>query len=299
MIKHEILPDGRLRLFADEETRAALKEVQLENELVSNGHLSFSANDETEFMEHLIANSELYWLDESDLPGDLTSAPALGILGEECDELLSDYRQVETHKLRAAFVSGRINGEGRINLGRRLRRPRTTKPMVITKIKNSTVNEVIGLLCKAIYESRFTAEINTPAKGKVKISEVRLRQSKSYCGNHPKACENTGTHRKHPKNKILEGADWVEFNDLLNDVMDANNIEANIQSSAVIIRKGRLRRIHYDAQNFVGNAWQWDKDAPDWCWEDHMGNPPNGASKFPLGTPGIYNRKNHEYFCVG
>jgi len=87
MIKHEILPDGRLRLFADEETRAALKEVQLENGLIHNGHLSFSVDDETEFMEHLIANSELCWLYESDLPGDMTSAPALGLLGEECDEL--------------------------------------------------------------------------------------------------------------------------------------------------------------------------------------------------------------------
>ncbi len=105
--------------------------------------------------------------------------------------------------------------------------------------------------------SRFTARLAIgcprfcPARDCVKISTVRLRRKKPYCGAHPGPCLAV-TNRPHRVCSLLEGADWVGFNGLLNDVLDKASATCDVFSfnresleRKYYIRKGRLRRVGY------------------------------------------------------
>jgi hypothetical protein len=83
----------------------------------------------------------------------------------------------------------------------------------------------------------------------------------------------------------LEGADWVAFNDMLNDVLDALNVSANVASSLCIIRKGAMRRIEYDGHK-LGNGIdsEWNKDSAHYADRRGQVSP---RSEYPAGTPGI------------
>lgn len=142
------------------------------------------------------------------------------------------------------------------------------------------------MLRGAIEKTRFTADIDTVGRA-VKIINIRLKSKKEYCGNHPAACEiGNPTHKK---SKYLEGADWVEFDDWINDQLDAKSISANISTITCQVRRGRMRRTLYSHfySGFGGNA-QWTRDDPefyiDWCGKDT----PAPRSAFPHSTPGIY-----------
>ena len=75
-LKHEILPNGNLKISADAEDLAELRR--------------WREDDDTEFasdrvlhdaFEHMICNSELDWVNPEQI-GALTEAPILGIFGE-------------------------------------------------------------------------------------------------------------------------------------------------------------------------------------------------------------------------
>jgi hypothetical protein len=132
-------------------------------------------------------------------------------------------------------------------------------------------------------------------KDKITISKVRLKEAKPYCGNHPDACEiDAGPSRR---GTTLEGADWVEFNDHLNDVLDRFEVSARVYSTyvPVTIRDGRRRRIRYDSHtpmNARQSEWMefGDMEAD---YEDYCGLvAPN--SEWPEGTPGLYERKQDD-----
>ncbi len=125
----------------------------------------------------------------------------------------------------------------------------------------------------------------------INIEKVRLRISKKYCGNHPSGCEVGNPH--HRKAKFLEGADWVQFNDELNTILDRLNVGANIASALVIVRKGRMRRIsygHHYPNGFRRNA-EWLKDEPD-VWQNHCKEKAE-TSDFCTRTPGRYRKAGH------
>ena len=136
---------------------------------------------------------------------------------------------------------------------------------------------------RALSSSRFSATIKS-YNTKLTIHDVRLKQSKDYCGNHPFSCPVRQFERPHKKYNYLEGADWVVFNDLINDILDLHGISANVASSLVVIRKGRKRCIKYWGHK-LGNGIdsQWDKEGK---YEDYVGKKV-GRSEFPEGTPGI------------
>lgn len=141
-------------------------------------------------------------------------------------------------------------------------------------------------LANAINRSRFTATLIQIKHG-FEIGTVRLRQSKDYCGNHPLPCpvRPYQAHKPHIHSKCLEGADWVAFNDMLNDVLDKLRVSANVASSHVIIRKGEKRCTVYMSQplgNGIDNEWQRDSG----CFENKMGMK-SPRSDYPTGTPGI------------
>lgn len=171
--------------------------------------------------------------------------------------------------------------------------------MLINKIvtQNDT-RDLTEALRAAIADSRFTAKLEHTEKT-VKIAMVRLKERKYYCGNHPKACEVRTDAHKHRKLKLLEGVDWVEFNDLVNDILDALDVSCNVKTSTCTVRKGRRRRVIYESNTRDTHAWVWDKDGPDYHYADNCGNPlpSRHLSMFPEGTPGIDSRR--DYLCDG
>lgn len=137
-----------------------------------------------------------------------------------------------------------------------------------------------------INRSRFKANVTYRLSSRaawINIDTVRLRTSKPYCGNHPDACEIGGSDRKAA---YLEGADWVAFNDLLNDVLDDFKADAQVGNSVVHIRDGLRRRVRYTSETY-GRTWR--KRGADEDYRDCTGRVAN-PSEYPEGTPGEYSR---------
>lgn len=106
-MKHTIMTDGRLKISVTPEEQELLREQKRENSIASDGNVAFTAQDEEDFLEPLIANSELEWLPEGASRGDLTSAPMLGILG---DETVKDSGWDEDEPCFGFVPSGQENG---------------------------------------------------------------------------------------------------------------------------------------------------------------------------------------------
>ncbi len=82
----------------------------------------------------------------------------------------------------------------------------------IKNISGASMDLIVKNLTQIFDQSRFVARIETRSN-KITIHDVRLKEKKDYCGNHPFACPVRGFERPHKKYKYLEGADWVAFND--------------------------------------------------------------------------------------
>ena len=152
---------------------------------------------------------------------------------------------------------------------------------------NATPERVAEEIRNHLNISRFTADV-VVHKRKVTIHKIRLRESKDYCGNHPYACpvRPNVVEKKHIHSRCLEGADWVGFNDMLNDVLDALCVSAYVASSLCIIRKGSFRRVEYSGHK-LGNGIdsEWNKDSH--AYECHLGEMNVPRSEYPTDTPGI------------
>lgn len=74
---------------------------------------------------------------------------------------------------------------------------------------------------------------------------------------------------------------------MLNDVLDALNVSANVASSLCIIRKGALRRTEYHGHK-LGNGLdsEWNKDTDAQYYVDRR-NRITSRSLYPKDTPGI------------
>ena len=154
---------------------------------------------------------------------------------------------------------------------------------LITLKDKSRIHEVFKEICKVKETSRFNFGMEI-IKGRIKlggkgVTGIRLKEAKDYCGAHAGPCKFTGIKEKHKKMKFLEGADWVAFNDMINDILDRMGIEANVASSVCVIRKGLLRRTNYGSW---GNG-DFKKD------EDAYAIVTSGKfkSNYPNGTPGV------------
>lgn len=160
--------------------------------------------------------------------------------------------------------------------------------MEIRQVQGASRAEVLSMITERINrQSRFTCEPEIiDDRGRyIKIRMIRLKQKKAYCGNHPNECLVAGSHRK---GVWLEGLDWVEFNDLINDLLDEMHVSANVKTAVCILRKGTMRRTHYGSHQ-QGMFWQWNMDEheshyEDWC---DLKAP---CSTCPEGTPGEYHR---------
>ena len=154
----------------------------------------------------------------------------------------------------------------------------------VIKCKDKDQATSIALVLTAtINRSRFilkeNIEISMTHKPTIKIHGIRLRQSKPYCGNHAGSCR---LERNHRKSSCLEGLDWVSFNNMLNDVLDANNHDGDAGSSVCIIRKAGKRRLNYQANEHG----EWEKDTEDFYYANYRGKKAPQTGYTP-GTPGI------------
>jgi hypothetical protein len=130
--------------------------------------------------------------------------------------------------------------------------------------------------------SRFNfimTEFTKAGKFYVRFDTIRLKKSKHYCGNHAGPCQiNPAFEKPHIKGKWLEGADWVAFNDMINDTLDFLQFDADVSSSTCKIRIGLMRCIEYigeDGADFQRNGVYRN------CLNVKV------KTKYPNGTPGI------------
>ena len=134
----------------------------------------------------------------------------------------------------------------------------------------------------ALARSRFTATLVDERHGRwfvLNIYDVRLRQKKDYCGNHAGPC--LVREKRHFETRYLEGADWVAFNDMLNDVLDRLEAAADVASGHCTVRRGRRRRVHYGANGQIWDRYGYEGDYEDWCGRKAA------RSTYPDSTPGI------------
>lgn len=127
--------------------------------------------------------------------------------------------------------------------------------------------------------SRFRCDISTVLAKfyQIEFRQVRLLINKPYCGNHGGPCLGFGGHKKR-KLAFLEGADWVAFNDMINDSLDTLEISALVKSSHCLIRKGLMRCTEY----YCDSTGEWKYEG---VYENAIGHKIKAG--YPDGTPGI------------
>lgn len=142
--------------------------------------------------------------------------------------------------------------------------------------------------------SRYYARHNNrPA---IILRRIRLVRAKPYCGQHAGPCLRRSPRRERCSS-YLEGADWVAFNDMLNDAFNRTRLRVSIWSKGpelglFFTRLGDRSRIQYSASHSLLIAPElllWDTG----YFEGDFSNKyfgrrrPMPRSVFPAGTPGI------------
>ena len=151
--------------------------------------------------------------------------------------------------------------------------------MVIT-LKEKTHVDLSAELEKALALARFTAIVERTPRG-IKISKVRLKESKPYCGDHAGHCE-LPARGKPRKANFLEGLDWISLNDGINDILDRFHINADVCTSTCVVRRGTARRVEYYSSD-KGGEWEKEGEYVDCCGD--ISEP----SDYTTATPGIYS----------
>ncbi len=134
------------------------------------------------------------------------------------------------------------------------------------RLKDPTDNEQVARAIRAAVDAseRFTASVavgggsvsdNRPDD--VTIRRVRLRATKSYCGQHPGECFVSPIFgpREKRRGRWLEWDDWVAFHALVNDVLDRLRVDADAwtvpaetldRGERMYVRRGLRRRVQFD-----------------------------------------------------
>lgn len=152
--------------------------------------------------------------------------------------------------------------------------------------------DLVFEVASAIEASRFKAKVEVVDWRTINITMVRLRDTKAYCGSHPAMCELPG--EKNKRRNFLEGADWVEFNDMINDALDGRMIEADVTTAVCVIRKGKKRRINYGSEPGPNSIPVWERVGHEGDYQDCT----DGfriVSTFPAGTPGVYSKTGYSH----
>jgi len=130
-------------------------------------------------------------------------------------------------------------------------------------------NLVTRLLGRMERDGRFRCDVGIMHSWKgcqITLRKVRLRKAKPYCGQHPGPCDAGG-----PKGNSthLEWDDWIAFNNLVNDELDADYTIADVWSTPfdvkgrMWIRKGDRRRVLWDYEERPGGLRIWNVGTDD------------------------------------
>jgi hypothetical protein len=142
----------------------------------------------------------------------------------------------------------------------------TIKVHTLSPLYACRVKQVVE---EALASSRFTADLDRTfqslSKGSLegsrknglafRLSRIRLRTPKLYCGQHPGECDGRG---RKMRATYLEWDDWVELNTLINLALDALAIDADVWSKPhdvagiFWIRKGLKARKRYEWEEKTG-----------------------------------------------
>jgi hypothetical protein len=157
--------------------------------------------------------------------------------------------------------------------------------------------EVERALRAAVEASRFTVgriawdgDRTVLVGGKNDLG-VRLRTPRPYCGNHPAACEEQAPRVPAGRRNLtfLEGADWIAFNALVNDVLDQMEVNATVRNGGgITIRKDTRRRVRYGHTTVRGwgrTFHNWEPTGSPEDYQDYCGREAPVA-RFDPGTPG-------------
>ena len=126
--------------------------------------------------------------------------------------------------------------------------------------KEAKRDKTLARLIERLQDPRipFEAQLETiELKGcpSIKVSRVRLKRAKPYCGNHPGTCEVdpfTGKEPKRKKARFLEWDDWVRFHRIVNAALNRFRAHADVWSNPhdvrgkMWIRKGTKPRRRWD-----------------------------------------------------
>jgi hypothetical protein len=145
-------------------------------------------------------------------------------------------------------------------------------PYTISIMDSNSPTLAHGWLTEALQASRFKARLEVNA-GDIEVTAVRLKRAKPYCGQHPGPCQLGGPRRS---GTWLEWDDWVEFNGLVNDVLDKHSVSALVFSlpqealdkgKQMVVRRGLKRRHKYDWHEGVWRGRSgiriWNHGTPD------------------------------------
>lgn len=112
------------------------------------------------------------------------------------------------------------------------------------------------------FRADFSETLGLQRRAAIRVDRVRLTQKKAYCGQHAGPCDlgAPGNARK-KYSHYLEWWDWIEWNNLVNDVLDDLGVDADVwslphgmdidQGKRFYVRRGRMRRYRYDYEHKV------------------------------------------------
>lgn len=122
----------------------------------------------------------------------------------------------------------------------------------IRKLRGATSNEVAYELRKGLDELGFTGSVEKINPTAVKASQIRLgdKHIRKYGYNISPYGVMTGETRR---GRVLGWRDWVNFNKMVNDVLDKLGASANAHSLGrkFVIRKGKRRYTEADWQDLA------------------------------------------------
>ena len=147
-------------------------------------------------------------------------------------------------------------------------------------------------LLQALDDNAFRASVSLGTRGG-DLTYVRRTRYHEYCGSHPMACEIRGRFgQRRQRAMLLEGGDWIQFNDLVNDIFDRYMIDADVglwTGRGINIRLNTSRRINYRAylaSDFGGLQYEWSELGLPSDYEDWTGRQAPRATG-PGGTPNL------------
>lgn len=129
--------------------------------------------------------------------------------------------------------------------------------------------------------------------GHISIHQVRLKDKRLYRGHSVRAPK--AINRCRIKSSFLHPLDWIEFMDILNDVMDDLQISANAYTSVLVFRQGKRRRMRYQKDDMGWIICRPIIDEPGVWIDKYFGSRIHPQSEFDEQMHGAYRSLHNKH----